>query len=329
MLYGGIDEAGYGPLLGPLCVGAAVFNVEHTGTARPCLWSTLANSVKHAGREKAGRDKAGRIAIDDSKKLKGARNAKAHPLTHLERGVLTMLASMHEDRSWLDHCTDIQLLQRLGIALPDEPWFQGEPIALPLGSDTGKLRIDAAQLARTMASTNTQLHHLHVRALSVPEYNDRVQSARSKSWVNFEAAASCIERIWASTTEPLHLVMDRHGGRTCYQRELHTSWPQAHIDTKRESPEQSDYTLTLDARTLHLHIRSKADADHLPVALASMAAKLVRELLMQRLNRFFTERMPDLAPTAGYVQDGRRWLQEVDPVLQDAGFQTDQLVRCR
>ena len=210
-----------------------------------------------------------------------------------------MLASMDEDRSWLNNCTDVLLLQRLGVDMPEEPWFQGEPIALPLGSDTGQLRIDAAQLARTMTSTNTHLHHLHVRALSVPEYNDRVQSARSKAWVNFETAASCIERIWATATEPLHLVMDRHGGRTRYQRELHTSWPHAHIDINDESPEQSDYTLTLDARTLHLHIRSKADADHLPVALASMAAKLVRELLMQRLNRFFTERMPGLAPTAG------------------------------
>ena len=46
-----------------------------------------------------------------------------------------------------------------------------------------------------------------------------------------------------------------------------------------------------------------------------MAAKFTRELSMRRLNAYFSERLPDLEPTAGYVEDGRRYLAEVKPIL--------------
>jgi SAM-dependent methyltransferase len=64
-----------------------------------------------------------------------------------------------------------------------------------------------------------------------------------------------------------------------------------------------------------LSFEVEAEDRHLPVALASMGAKFVRELFMRRLNAFFAERKPGLAPTAGYVEDGRRFLAEVKPIL--------------
>ncbi len=323
MHYGGIDEAGYGPMLGPLCVGNAVFHIDPTPTERPCLWTLLNRAISHAGR-----DRARRIAIDDSKKLKGARGGIAHPLMQLERGVLAMLGATHEDRSWLESCTDLVLLRKLGVILPDEPWFVGEPIQLPLGTDARSLRLDAKVLRSTMVDAGVQLSRLQVQALSVTHYNNRVEASGSKSWVNFETAAGLIDAAWAQAPS-LHLVMDRHGGRTSYQRELRTSWPDAVIDIRGESEDRSDYLLRHGNASLHLHVRAKADANHLPVALASMAAKLVRELMMLRLNRFFQGLMPDLEPTAGYVKDGRRWLQDVRPLLEAQGFDKQTLVRCR
>ena len=43
-----------------------------------------------------------------------------------------------------------------------------------------------------------------------------------------------------------------------------------------------------------------ADARHLPVALASMLGKYVRELSMHRINTFYQARDPDLKPASGY-----------------------------
>ncbi|MEY4841715.1 MAG: hypothetical protein RJA12_439, partial [Planctomycetota bacterium] len=89
----------------------------------------------------------------------------------------------------------------------------------------------------------------------------------------------------------------------------------------------SHYELREGRGSLRVHFETEADARHLPVALSSMTAKYLRELRMARLNAFFAERLPGLAPTAGYVQDGRRFLAEIEPLLASAGVQRDALVR--
>jgi len=100
VIYAGIDEAGYGPLLGPLCVGASAFrlaDVRDASTA-PDLWSLLSLGVC-----RKPKDARRRIAIADSKKLKSAGD---QPLIHLERGVMrsqesTSLATPNSLRGWV------------------------------------------------------------------------------------------------------------------------------------------------------------------------------------------------------------------------------------
>ena len=50
-----------------------------------------------------------------------------------------------------------------------------------------------------------------------------------------------------------------------------------------------------------------------------MAAKVVRELLMARMNRYWIARASlaglSVKPTAGYVQDARRWLDDLKSVI--------------
>jgi len=50
---------------------------------------------------------------------------------------------------------------------------------------------------------------------------------------------------------------------------------------------------------------------------------------MERMNRFFRGHLPELKPTAGYVEDGRRYLEDVRPVLRRLKIREDQLVRGR
>src|SRR5262245_10587254 len=93
LVYAGIDEAGYGPMLGPLCVACTSFVIrDHDpDTAGACdLWKRLKKSIC-----RKRTDKKRRIAIDDSKKLKLANDAPAHPLRFLERGVLSFLSVMN------------------------------------------------------------------------------------------------------------------------------------------------------------------------------------------------------------------------------------------
>src|ERR1051325_4135289 len=109
-VYAGIDEAGYGPMFGPLLVGRAVFTVEGDSPHRlnddgsisdpPALWQRL---------RKAGcKDvisRRGRVPVNDSKKLHtGAGDGPG--LKYLELGTLAFAAlAGHRPQTvadWLD-----------------------------------------------------------------------------------------------------------------------------------------------------------------------------------------------------------------------------------
>ena len=60
-----------------------------------------------------------------------------------------------------------------------------------------------------------------------------------------------------------------------------------------------------------------------------MTARFTRELFMEPMNRFFASRVAELKPTAGYVEDGRRHLKDIDRALRDGDIDSQQLVRRR
>jgi hypothetical protein len=80
---------------------------------------------------------------------------------------------------------------------------------------------------------------------------------------------------------------------------------------------------------VQLRFEVGADERHLAVSLASMVSKYVRELLMERVNRYFATKSPELKPTAGYWKDGLRFLEDVRRQLPDFEIDQHRLVRCR
>jgi hypothetical protein len=48
---------------------------------------------------------------------------------------------------------------------------------------------------------------------------------------------------------------------------------------------------------------------------------------MLRLDRFFRLHLAELKPTAGYVTDARRYLADIEPVIDDLGLEREELVR--
>ena len=63
-IYAGIDEAGYGPLLGPMTVACTAWSTDEALGLWPDLWKPLSSAVC-----KRPTDHKGRVAIDDSKTL--------------------------------------------------------------------------------------------------------------------------------------------------------------------------------------------------------------------------------------------------------------------
>lgn len=81
------------------------------------------------------------------------------------------------------------------------------------------------------------------------------------------------------------------------------------------------------SRSLTVRFLVEADSLHLPTALASMIAKYTRELLMARFNRWFTRKAPNVAPTAGYASDAKRFWGEIEPLLPQLGIEAASLKR--
>ncbi len=330
LIIAGIDEAGYGPLLGPLCVGFAAFEVQDwsPGDAAPDLWSRLAGCVC-----RKGGDKRRRVAIEDSKKLKLANDSTTlHPLTHLERGVLATLAAMGRTTS-----SDVELLAELraGACEPRRlnaaPWYEGDPIALPLATSAEELSIAANGLVRGFAQAGVRPVHLGCRVMHEAEFNALVTQWSTKAATTGLAIREHLRLAWdrwagsvgsdASEDGPaLRVVCDRQGGRTAYAESLARWVPGAEVTTLEESAARSRYLLRGDGaegntREMVVLFQPEAESACLPVALASMAAKYVRELRMMRLNRHFARRLPELKPTAGYRQDAARWLRDARGVI--------------
>lgn len=320
LIYAGIDEAGYGPMLGPLCVGMAVFGVREwqPGEPAPDLWDLLAPTVARSLSE-AKRTRA--VTIADSKRIKLANQSKTrHPLVHLERGVLAMLASRGEGHACCT--TDADLFSELGAQQPATDWFPGAPIDLPLGNDPGMLAIDAAQIGAAMARAGIELLGQHVMMIDERAYNRMLIEHRSKAGVIEHALGQQLMRVkqYVGEGDALRVVADRQGARTMYGGVLNRCFDR--VEVLEESSRASRYAVD-GKHGVILH--SEAEDAHLPVALASMGAKLARELAMARFNRHWGAKMPELKPTAGYVQDARRWLVDAAPILSAAD--RDALVR--
>jgi hypothetical protein len=320
LIYAGIDEAGYGPLLGPLCVACTAFVVpDHDPNAvGGCdLWKRLKQAVC-----KKRADKKRRIAIDDSKKIKLPNDGQVHPLKHLERGVLGFLATISELPQG-----DGELFEQLSVSIGRAPWYESTT-SLPVAHTEDELRIAAARLRQTMQVEAIRCEHLCCETIDAASFNSQMQAMGAKSSVNFCSVLRHIDAVWKRwPNDHPRVIVDRQGGRTHYLRDLLHAWPDAKAQVLCETDTLSRYRLDAGGSFITISFMVEAESAHLPVALASMTAKYVRELLMMRFNRYFQSLMPELKPTAGYYADGRRYLADIDPLIDRMGIDRLTLVR--
>ncbi len=274
VIHSGIDEAGYGPILGPLGIAAVSVEVDDGVAVRAAF-----------GRA--------RLGVADSKEIHDPAD-----LAPLESVALPGLA-------WLNGATprtaaDVFALLGETAEARSEPWMAGaEDLRLPVAAEklkvwrvtgvrprwVGGFLIHPFDLNRGSAGginrADVELGHVGQLLLQVPD-----------------------EHIRETT-------VDRLGGRRYYGDFLQRLWPGESLEVLGEAPLRSAYRVAWRLRRHEIAFCVDGERASVLTALASCIAKYGRELHMQLFNQYWSSRRSGLRPTAGYARDAHRWLQDV------------------
>jgi len=317
----GIDEAGYGPLLGPLVVSSAIFRLPDE-LLRANLWDILHKAVSI---QKKGL--AGRLLVTDSKKA----YSRSSGIKHLKRTVHASLGVIPND-GYQPIRNAAELIEYLcpncASRIKEYPWYS-QLHAQTLTQEEDDLVIASGVLRRAMADNNIRLLNIHSRCLDVGFYNSRVETVKNKSRVLFTELCSLVLETMdkAADNEMVQIVVDRQGGRVNYQQELLRMLPGFSLSVIRQDEKLSSYELTANKKVMRIHFCVKADTKFLPVCLAAMTSKYLREVLMESLNSFFCKICDKLKPTAGYWQDGQRFVKDLKSLVPEYSIDPKMLIR--
>ena len=339
----GIDEAGYGPNYGPLCIGATAWEIKDEGGRMKAegvdLYQLLADIVSSAP------DK-NRIAIADSKQLYKPKQG----LRHLERGVLAGLLALNQP------ATDWRTL----LAPPGLPWYADYDCRLPIDAETDEVAGLAGRFSAVCETASVRLVDMRARLVFPQEFNEMtehygtkgaalshvsiglvrevIEFAKEKiglatsTTTNAEEltkrvpeevakkVAGLLEGRSSSPTALTRVICDKHGGRNRYAALLQHHFPDEPIEVLEEGRAASRYRWGTSEAGTEICFRTKGEAE-LPVALASMMAKYHRELAMRAFNAFWIKQIPGLKPTAGYPQDAKRFKKEIAAVQSKLGIE--------
>ena len=314
----GIDEAGFGPILGPLVVSSSSFSLPR-GFLEADLWQILRKST---GKKK--KHLAGRLLITDSKKAHNKRDGTKH----LKRTILACLRCLDKKPA--------TLTELLGLLCPDcverlssYPWYQNAAAYEIAGNDTD-IKIASEVLKDELSLNKIKLLELKSCCLDVAYYNKMMGSVKNKARVLFGTTSELIKRAYDNFGgDDLQVIVDRQGGRVYYRRELLRSFADMELRILLESPKASSYELKAGGKGMRLHFVVGADERFLPVSLASMVSKYLRELLVDNINRYFNGFDAELKPTAGYWKDGLRFIEDLKKKIPHVRYESEQLIRCR
>ena len=312
MRWAGIDEAGYGPNLGPLVMSVVV--AEGPADHPPRLWDDLKATVSRAG------DPSNRLWVDDSKQVFKARKGR----DRLDAATLAVLDAVGRSapRSLAALCAalgagslaDVELARWLGA--------EQDPKYPPI---THRGFAEAAVARRPFAGASWRLVDVRSVLVGPARFNAGLvgSATGSKAAVHFAAFAELIRHLLMTTPpgQPIAVRGDKHGGRHFYAEPLQAAFPTAEVIRGLEGPELSVYQLVAPGRPpLAIELVPRADRDDGLVALASIVSKTVREHWMDVFNHCWIAQLPTLKPTAGYPVDAQRFRRAIDPLCREHGL---------
>lgn len=295
----GIDEAALGPVLGPYCCAAASFDIS--------------DEIELFDQFQA----FGALQIGDSKKL----FTQGKSLAGLE---LTVLAFLRQTVDGLPE----NLLDMLKLLIQNKenleelkfiPWFgKLESYAIPAHCGIDDVEEKSRMLRSFLAEKAIYYKGVAMDVVPAIRFNRYLAGGLNKSETCQNILTPLIEN---TLKDKSRITVDRQGGRRYYGEWLLEMFPGKSLAIRQETPDLSRY----DVGDSTVSFQVKGDDKYLETALASIFSKYIREMMMECFNDYWTLKIPGLKRTAGYPQDGKRFIKDL--VKEKAEFVEEQLIR--
>ena len=277
MLVTGVDENGLGPRLGPLV--ATSLTLETPRYARSVLCDRGLRLGLTDSKEAGG---FGRMGFTESVALALLRRAPDGPPRSADRlldrvfpDVQPRLKSCCPDASTAEQCWGVDL------ALPA---FGGDPA------------FGASLLDRLVGRSRLRVVDVQSRIACAGVLNARSMAGKNKLAVDLELFEDLIHSVHRRHGVPLLVVCGMIGGIRDYASRF-GRFDSASVRSLASRQGQRRYAVEAVGE---IRFEVDADARHLPVALASIVGKYVREVCMRRIGEFYRRADPDLRLASGY-----------------------------
>lgn len=316
----GIDEAGYGPTIGPFVLSSVVMEIPAKHDHEANIWHILKDAIS----DKIQR-RGNRIVVNDSKKVYQQKNG----LKMLEEAVLSFV---WYSKGKVTRFSDLLRLlsNHNGEVLDKYPWYKGKDLSLPVASNVSAILNYADLIEHTLSTQDANILDIKSIFLCAKEINTQITLNGNKSLLLFENCVSHLKEILEGFGEHGPKVMvDKHGGRNYYHELLVESFKGCKVNAISEGNQISTYKINNEKKRMDVSFIEKADTKHFPTALASMFSKYLRELSIILFNAFWLEKVKDIKPTAGYPEDAKRFLSEINDTKNELGISDDILIRIK
>ena len=310
-----MDEAGYGPNLGPLVVTVTVWEVP--GSPREFdLWDAMSEVAQQTPTKEPLK-----LHVADSKQV----YSPGKGLAALEKSVLSALRMLGRTPQILTELSEKLQPRISNLKFDTPPWLSDAELKLPIEINSALIGDLATKWLECCQRSGVTLKEIRSEIVQPQRFNALVRAADNKALALSRLSLNLLRSVWnPDDKEPTLVICDKHGGRNRYEDLLAEVLDGQMVFSVGEAKERSVYRVG----STELRFQMKAEANF-PVALASIVCKYVRELSMHAFNQFWAKHVPGVKPTAGYPVDAARFKAEIAEVQAQREITDDVLWRER
>ncbi len=298
----GMDEAGYGPNLGPLLLAVTEWQTPESAATFD-FPAALAPVVSLEGH-----DNGRKLHFADSKQVFVGK----HGFASLERSALALLQISGKQVRTFHELWSALTGDKDGWVSQLAPWYHDD-LLLPVVAEPNQINELSGKLRDRMNRVGVALSSVLGDVVVEERFNQLATAGGSnKSLALSRLAFGLLKRVWRDDKlRPTLFVGDKHGGRNRYDELLSEILDGEFVLRLEESRTVSRY------RIGNTELRFQMQGEQfLPVACASIVAKYVRELAMDQFNLYWSRHCPEVKATRGYPGDARRFRTDIEPAVK-------------